>query len=107
MLKNKVKRVHFTGIGGSGMCGIGGVLLTLGYEVSGSDLKLSEVTERLVAHGAKVAQGHRAGNINGAQVVVYSSAVDRENPELIEARRLGIPLIRRAEMLAELMRLKY
>ena len=107
MLKHRIRRVHFTGIGGSGMCGIAEVLLTLGYEVSGSDLKLSDVTERLAASGARVAQGHRAANIAGAQVVVYSSAVDRENPELIEARRLGTPLIRRAEMLAELMRLKY
>lgn len=107
MLKHKINRVHCVGIGGSGMCGIAEVLLTLGYEVSGSDLKTGEVTDRLKDHGARLFFEHAASNVNGAQVVVYSSAVDRDNPELIEARRLGIPLIRRAEMLAELMRMKY
>lgn len=107
MLKHKVRHVHFVGIGGSGMCGIAEVLLTLGYRVSGSDLKGTEVTERLKDLGARVAAGHAPANVGEAQVVVYSSAVNRDNPELVEARRRGIPLIRRAEMLAELMRLKY
>ena len=107
MLKQRVERVHFVGIGGSGMCGIAEVLLTLGYRVSGSDLKGGEVTDRLKVRGAEVRIGHAAANVEGAQVVVYSSAVSPENPELVEARRRGIPLIRRAEMLAELMRLKY
>lgn len=89
------------------MCGIAEVLLTLGFQVSGSDIKSSEAIERLQQHGAQVFLSHSAAHINGAQVVVYSSAVDQENPELQEARRQAIPLIRRAEILAELMRLKY
>jgi len=89
MLKHKVQRVHFVGIGGSGMCGIAEVLLTLGYEVSGSDAKSTEVTERLKGLGARIAAGHAAANVRDAQVVVYSSAVAGENPELAEARRLG------------------
>jgi UDP-N-acetylmuramate--alanine ligase len=107
MLKHRIKRVHFVGIGGSGMCGIAEVLLTLGYQVSGSDVKAGEAIDRLKARGAVVAVGHAAANVGGAQVVVYSSAVPPENPEVAEARRRGIPIIRRAEMLAELMRLKY
>jgi len=107
MLKHRIERVHFVGIGGSGMCGIAEVLLTLGYRVSGSDLKGGEATERLKSGGAAIMIGHGAGNVEGAQVVVYSSAVPPDNAELVEARRRGIPLIRRAEMLAELMRLKY
>ncbi|MEK7474512.1 MAG: UDP-N-acetylmuramate--L-alanine ligase [Candidatus Coatesbacteria bacterium] len=103
----KIQRVHMIGIGGSGMCGIAEILLTLGYKVSGSDLKLTDVTERLKNRGARIAQGHQAGHVGDAQVVVYSSAVDPANPEVVEARRRGVPLIRRAEMLAELMRLKY
>lgn len=89
------------------MCGIAEILLSLGYSVSGSDLKSGEVIERLAAKGARISLGHSAGNLGNAQVVVYSSAVSRDNPEMAEARRLGIPVIRRAEMLAELMRLKY
>lgn len=107
MLTHKVNRVHFIGIGGSGMCGIAEILLTLGYKVSGTDLKFTEVTDRLKARGARVAQGHRADHLGDAQVVVYSSAVDRDNPELTEARKRGLACLRRAEMLAELMRLKY
>lgn len=107
MLKRRVQRIHFIGIGGSGMSGIAEILLSLGYSVSGSDLKGGEVTEHLAGKGARIVEGHSAGNVGDAQVVVYSSAVSRDNPEMIEARRVGIPVIRRAEMLAELMRLKY
>jgi len=89
------------------MCGIAEILLSLGYSVSGSDMKGGDVTERLAVKGARIAVGHAAVNLGDAQVVVYSTAISRENPEMVEARRLGIPVIRRAEMLAELMRLKY
>jgi UDP-N-acetylmuramate--alanine ligase len=103
----KYQHVHFVGIGGSGMSGIAEVLLNLGYRVSGSDLKPSPVTERLAACGARIAEGHAAGNVGEAQVVVTSTAVRNDNPEVLEARRRGTPVIPRAEMLAELMRLKY
>jgi UDP-N-acetylmuramate--alanine ligase len=103
----KIQQVHFVGIGGIGMSGIAEVLLNLGYKVSGSDLKSSAVTQRLTGLGAAVFEGHRAENIVGAEVVVTSSAIAGENPEVIEARRLHVPVIQRAEMLAELMRLKY
>ena len=103
----KVQRIHFVGIGGIGMSGIAEVLQNLGYKVSGSDLKTSAVTERLAALGATIFEGHRADNVPGAEVVVTSSAVGRDNPEVLEAARLHIPVIQRAEMLAELMRLKY
>jgi len=103
----KIQQVHFVGIGGIGMSGIAEVLLNLGYKVSGSDLKNSSVTERLTSLGATVFEGHRAENIKGAEVVVTSSAIAGENPEVVEANRLHIPVIPRAEMLAELMRLKY
>src|SRR5512146_96374 len=103
----KIQRVHFVGIGGIGMSGIAEVLLNLGYKVSGSDLRSSPVTQRLASLGAATFEGHRAENVAGAEVVVTSSAVARDNPEVIEARRLHIPVIPRAEMLAELMRLKY
>src|SRR5579859_593655 len=103
----KVQRVHFVGVGGIGMSGIAEVLLTLGYKVSGSDLKLSPVTERLAKLGATVFEGHAATNIAGAEVVVTSSAISPQNPEVAEAHRLHVPVIQRAEMLAELMRLKY
>jgi len=103
----KIQRVHFVGIGGIGMSGIAEVLLNLGYKVSGSDLKSSAVTERLVRLGASVFEGHRAENIVGAEVVVTSSAIAAANPEVTEAHKLHIPVIQRAEMLAELMRLKY
>ena len=103
----KIQRIHFVGIGGIGMSGIAEVLLSLGYRISGSDLKSSPVTERLAGLGATVFEGHAAENIAGAEVVVTSSAVALENPEVVEAHRLHIPVIPRAEMLAELMRLKY
>ncbi len=103
----KIQRIHFVGIGGIGMSGIAEVLLNLGYKVSGSDLKSSSVTQRLAGLGAAVFEGHRAENIVGAEVVVTSSAIAIENPEVTEAHKLHIPVIQRAEMLAELMRLKY
>jgi UDP-N-acetylmuramate--alanine ligase len=103
----KIQRVHFVGIGGIGMSGIAEVLLNLGFKVSGSDLKHSPVTERLATMGAIISEGHRAENVVGAEVVVTSSAISRDNPEVIEARARHVPIIRRAEMLAELMRLKY
>jgi UDP-N-acetylmuramate--alanine ligase len=103
----KIQRIHFVGIGGIGMSGIAEVLLNLGYKVSGSDLKASSVTQRLAGLGASIFEGHRAENISGAEVVVTSSAISTENPEVTEAHKLHIPVIQRAEMLAELMRLKY
>src|SRR3954465_6033716 len=103
----KVQRIHFVGIGGIGMSGIAEVLLTLGYKVSGSDLRESQVTQRLASLGAIIFVGHRAENVPGAEAVVTSSAIARDNPEIQAARTQHIPLIPRAEMLAELMRLKY
>ena len=101
------QHLHFTGIGGIGMSGIAAVLLNLGYEVSGSDLKLSPATERLQSLGARIYEGHAASNIAGARALVVSSAVNEQNPEVQEARRMQIPVIPRGELLAELMRLKY
>ena len=103
----RIQQIHFVGIGGSGMSGIAEVLLNLGYTVSGSDLKRSSVTDRLESLGARFAEGHAADRLRGAHVVVTSTAVKPDNPEVVEARRLGVPVIPRAEMLAELMRLKY
>src|SRR6202142_793141 len=103
----KIQRIHFVGIGGIGMSGIAEVLLNLGYKVSGSDLKSSAVTQRLASLGAIVFEGHRAENIIGAEVVVASSAITLGNPEVSQAHAVHIPVIQRAEMLAELMRLKY
>jgi UDP-N-acetylmuramate--alanine ligase len=103
----KIQRIHFVGIGGIGMSGIAEVLLNLGYRISGSDLKNSAVTQRLAALGATTFEGHAAAHVAGADVVVTSSAISIDNPEVAEARRLHVPVIRRAEMLAELMRLKY
>lgn len=103
----KIQRIHFVGIGGIGMSGIAEVLLTLGYGVTGSDLRSSATTERLSKLGANIFVGHAESNVHGAEVVVTSSAISRENPEVAEARRLHLPVIQRAEMLAELMRLKY
>lgn len=102
----RTQRVHFIGIGGIGMSGIAELLVNLGYAVSGSDLKASEVTDRLQAMGVTVSVGHLAGNISDADVVVFSSAVRPDNPEVLEAQRRRVPLIPRAEMLAELMRLR-
>jgi len=103
----KTQRVHFIGIGGIGMSGIAEILLNLGYAVSGSDLRRSAATERLAALGATIFEGHAAANVVGSGVVVASSAVNERNPEVVEARAGKIPVIQRAEMLAELMRLKY
>lgn len=105
-MKFMVKHLHFVGIGGTGMCGIAEVLLNLGYTVSGSDLALSPVTERLRSLGAVVYQGHDAANIAGADALVISSAVHEDNPEVRAAREAHIPVVPRAVMLAELMRLR-
>jgi UDP-N-acetylmuramate--alanine ligase len=103
----KIQRVHFVGIGGIGMSGIAEVLLNLGFKVSGSDLRSSATTIRLASLGAITYEGHRPENIAGAEVIVTSSAISKENPEVAEAQKFHIPVIQRAEMLAELMRLKY
>ncbi|MEK7405040.1 MAG: UDP-N-acetylmuramate--L-alanine ligase [Acidobacteriota bacterium] len=101
------QHLHFTGIGGIGMSGIAEILLNLGFTISGSDLKLGPITERLARLGARIFEGHDAANVVGAKALVNSSAVGEDNPEVREARRLQIPVIPRGEMLAELMRLKY
>lgn len=103
----KIRRIHFVGIGGIGMSGIAEVLLNLNYQVSGSDLKASDLTRRLEQLGGTIYSGHAAENVADAQVVVTSTAVSTSNPEVVEAHRLHIPVIPRAEMLAELMRMKY
>jgi len=105
-MKHKVKNIHFVGIGGSGMSGIAEVLLNLGYTVSGSDIGSNAATERLVQLGAKVSRGHEAAHIEGADAVVTSTAVKADNPEVLAARARRIPIVPRAMMLAELMRLK-
>jgi UDP-N-acetylmuramate--alanine ligase len=106
MFRGRVRSIHFVGIGGIGMSGIAEVLLAHGFAVSGSDLRESDTVVRLRSLGATVHLGHRADNVTGADVLVFSSAVKRDNPELVTARQLSIPVIPRAEMLAELMRLK-
>jgi UDP-N-acetylmuramate--alanine ligase len=105
-MKHKVRRVHFVGIGGAGMSGIAEVLLTQGYEVSGSDLAPGAATRRLAELGARICRGHAAAHIAAADVVVVSAAIAADNPEVAAAREKGIPVIPRALMLAELMRLK-
>jgi len=105
-LPTDVGPIHFVGIGGIGMSGIAEVLLNHGYTIQGSDLKASKITDRLGAMGARIFEGQRAENLENATVVVISSAIKPGNPELDEARRRGLPVVRRAEMLAELMRLK-
>ena len=105
-MKHKVKHVHFVGIGGAGMCGIAEVLLNLGYVVSGSDLVDNAVTRRLKSLGAQVSMGHAAQQVEGADAVVTSSAVRDDNPEVVAARAAKTPVVPRALMLAELMRLK-
>ncbi|RPI48035.1 MAG: UDP-N-acetylmuramate--L-alanine ligase [Betaproteobacteria bacterium] len=105
-MRHKVKRVHFVGIGGAGMSGIAEVLLNLGYEVSGSDLAANAATERLAQAGASIARGHDARNVEPADVVVVSTAVAADNPEVAHARELNIPVVPRALMLAELLRFK-
>ncbi|MDA7742150.1 UDP-N-acetylmuramate--L-alanine ligase [Francisellaceae bacterium] len=102
-----VKQLHFVGIGGAGMCGIAEVFHTLGFVVTGSDAKASEVTDRLSQQGIKVFIGHDAQNIAEADAVVVSTAIDLANPEILVAKEKGLPVLRRAEMLAELMRFKY
>src|SRR2546425_1399984 len=103
----RYQQIHFVGIGGSGMSGIAEILLNLGYRVTGSDQKRNDAIERLAELGAKIFIGHQAANVEGAHVVVYSSAGSRDNVEVQVARQRQIPTIPRAEMLAELMRLKY
>ncbi len=103
----KIKKVHFIGIGGIGMSGIAEVLINMGLEVSGSDLVETQITRRLASLGAVVHTGHSSENIKGSEVVVYSSAIRENNPEMIAAAAARVPLIPRAEMLAELMRLKF
>ncbi len=104
---HKIRKIHFVGIGGTGMCGIAEVLANLGYEVSGSDMADGDSIRRLRQHGCRIAIGHDAGNLGEAQVVVVSTAVRGSNPEVAAAREIGIPVIPRAEMLAELMRMKF
>jgi UDP-N-acetylmuramate--alanine ligase len=103
----RTRHIHFVGIGGIGMSGVAEVLANLGYTVTGSDAKASDVTRRLELLGVRVAEGHRAAQVGDADVVVVSSAIRPTNPEIVEARARGIPVIARAEMLAELMRLKH
>ena len=103
----RVERIHFVGIGGAGMSGIAEVLVNEGYHVSGSDLAPNAVTNRLASKGAEIFFGHQASNIEGSSVVVASTAIDQSNPELAAARELRIPVVRRAEMLAELMRYRH
>ncbi|TKF23026.1 UDP-N-acetylmuramate--L-alanine ligase [Vibrio genomosp. F6] len=103
----RVKSIHFVGIGGAGMSGIAEVLLNEGYQITGSDLSENPVTERLTSKGATVFFGHQASNVESASVVVVSTAINEENPELVAARELRIPVVRRAEMLAELMRFRH
>lgn len=103
----KLNRIHMVGIGGTGMCGIAEVLLNLGYQVSGSDLQENEATQRLARLGARIFHGHAAENVGEADVVVISSAVREDNVEVVQAKARKIPVIPRAEMLAELMRMKY
>src|SRR5690606_3816639 len=105
-MKHRVHSIHFVGIGGSGMSGIAEVLLNLGYAISGSDMQESAATRRLVSLGARVAIGHDAAHIEGASVLVTSTAVAGDNPEVQAARAARIPVVPRALMLAELMRLK-
>jgi len=107
MFRGRVRQVHFIGIGGIGMSGLAEILRTLGFDVSGSDLRDGDNTRRLGRLGVRVDLGHRSANVRGADVVVYSSAIHHDNPEIVEAKALGTPVISRAELLAELMRVKY
>ncbi len=107
MFRGRVRHVHFVGVGGIGMSGLAEILRSLEFDVSGSDIKDGDTTRRLASLGVRIDIGHRAENVRGVDVVVFSSAVSKDNPELVEASSLGIPIIPRAEMLAELMRLKY
>jgi len=107
LMRRKVKNIHFVGIGGIGMSGIAEVLLNLGYTISGSDLSQSDITQRLAVLGAKIFAGHDASHLGDADVAVTSTAVKSNNPEVLEAQRRGIPVIPRAEMLAELLKMKF
>jgi UDP-N-acetylmuramate--alanine ligase len=107
MFRGRVRHVHFIGVGGIGMSGLAEILRTLEFDVSGSDVREGENTRRLERLGVRIDIGHRAENVRGADVVVYSSAIDGQNPEVTQAKALGTPVIPRAEMLAELMRVKY
>src|SRR5438046_7702285 len=107
VMLRKTRRIHFVGIGGIGMSGIAEVLINLGYQVTGSDLEEGATVKGLKALGGRITRGHAAGNVGDADVVVISSAVKPQNPEVVEARRRRIPVIPRAEMLAELMRMKF
>ena len=102
----RIRVIHFVGIGGAGMCGIAEVLLNQGYRITGSDLKASPVTQRLETLGATIMIGHAEDNVNEADVLVVSTAIDQENPEIRTALERRIPVVRRAEMLAELMRFR-
>ena len=106
-MKHKVRNIHFVGIGGSGMSGIAEVLANQGYRVSGSDLGDNAATRRLQRMGARVVRGHDATNVDAADVVVVSTAVKADNPEVLAARARQIPVVPRAQMLAELMRFKH
>src|SRR5690554_2062284 len=103
----RIRRIHFIGIGGAGMSGIAEVLRNQGYEISGSDLKQTSVTQRLAQMGVQIFIGHSEAHVDGADVIVNSSAVDESNPEMMAARDRRIPIVRRAEMLAELMRYRH
>src|SRR4051794_39285817 len=107
MFRGRVRHVHFVGIGGIGMSGLAEILQSLEFDVSGSDLRGNDTTARLATLGVRIDVGHRGSNVRGADVVVFSSAITPDNPEILEARASGIPVIGRAEMLAELMRVKY
>ena len=107
MIQKVIKRIHFVGIGGIGMSGIAEIMLNQGFEISGSDLSTSEITDSLKAKGVTIYEGHSAENVKQADVLVYSSAVNKENPEVIEAIERKIPVIKRSEMLAECMRMRY
>jgi UDP-N-acetylmuramate--alanine ligase len=107
MFRGRVRHIHFIGVGGIGMSGLAEILRTLEFDVSGSDLKPNDITRRLETMGVRAFVGHRAENVEGSDVVVYSSALAKNNPEMVRARALEIPVISRAEMLAELMRVKY
>ncbi len=103
----KIKKLHFVGIGGIGMSGIAEILINMGYEVSGSDIRTSDTVKRLRELGATIHLGHKEDNVQGTDVVVISAAIKDDNPEVAEAQELNIPVIPRAQMLAELMRLRY
>ncbi len=103
----RIKRIHFVGIGGAGMGGIAEVLVNEGYQISGSDIAVNSVTERLQRLGAKIIIGHQAQSVEQVDVVVVSTAINQQNPEIIAAKELRIPIVRRAEMLAELMRYRH